>query len=345
MNIKNLHKILKDQPKFRHKQVNEAIFRSFVSTWDEASNIPKILKERLNKDCPLFIQGEVLESKISTSKRREGTVKAIIKLADGLEIETVLMLHDDNRNTVCVSSQVGCPLACKFCATGQMGFKRNLSEQEIIEQVLFFARYLKKNFGVEQKVTNIVFMGMGEPFLNYDNVWLAIRKLNSDECFGIGARKISISTAGIIEGIKKMTREDLQVNLAISLHAPLDNIRTELMSINKSNPIGKLLYTVDKYIEKTNRRVMFEYVLIDGVNDSIECAANLAKIMKKPLYLVNLIVYNKTGGFKPSRTEQVDRFKKVLEKEGVAFTHRHHYGGEIKAACGQLSRKKLEIGN
>lgn len=342
MNIKNLHKIIEDQPRFRHNQVNEAVFCSLIGNWAEASNLPKSLQERLNEECPLEIQGRILESKIAPDVKKGGTVKAIITLADGMEVETVLMLHGE-RNTVCVSSQVGCPLACRFCATGQMGFRRNLDEHEIVEQVLFFARYLKTNFGSEQKVTNVVFMGMGEPFLNYDHVWTAIRILNSEEKFGIGARRISISTAGIIEGIRRMIKEDLQINLAISLHAPMDGLRTDLMPINKHNPLVKLLGVVEQYIEITNRKVMLEYVLIQGVNDSLEYAKKLAEIADHPLYMVNLISYNETGVYKPSSPDQAERFKRTLEKKGIAVTLRHHYGGEIKAACGQLGKIKSEV--
>ena len=195
--------------------------------------------------------------------KKEDSVKAKITLKDGLEIETVLMRHRDGRNTVCVSSQVGCPLGCLFCATGKMGFKRNLTAEEILEQVIFFARFLKLEDG---RVTNVTFMGMGEPFLNYDNVLNAIKILNDAKYFNIGVRSLSISTAGIIEGIKKLSDESLHVNLAISLHAPSDNLRKSLMPIDKKYPLPDVLVAVDEYIEKTKRKVMFEYVLIKGVN-------------------------------------------------------------------------------
>ncbi|NOY35852.1 MAG: 23S rRNA (adenine(2503)-C(2))-methyltransferase RlmN [bacterium] len=338
MNIENLEDILKNEPRYRLKQIKEAVFRDLIDDWSKASNLPLALREKLSKECPLEIKGEILKSGDGQ------TVKALIELDDlpagkagGLKIESVLMKHKDGegtRNTVCVSSQVGCPMACKFCATGEMGFKRNLTVSEILEQVLFFAR-------AGNKISNIVFMGMGEPFLNYENVMAAICVLNGEDSLNIGARKISISTSGVIEGIEKLAEEKLQLNLAISLHAPDDELRSELMPVNKKYPLEKVLEAVDGYIKKTSRRVMFEYLLIKGVNDSPNHARRLARIMRKPLYMVNLIKYNPAGGdFQPSDADTVERFKGILEKEGVAVTLRHRFGGEIKAACGQLAGGK-----
>ena len=209
---------------------------------------------------------------------------------------------------------------------------------EIVDQVLFFARSLKKK---KEKVTNVVFMGMGEPFLNWENVKEAIQILNDDHCFGIGARKISVSTAGITEGIEKLADAFPQINLAISFHASDEKLRGELMPIGRKYPIKKILHSVDKYIEKTNRKVMFEYVMIDGVNDSEEQAKSMAKIMKKPLYMVNLIAYNPNGQFKSSPPEKIKKFKAILEKAGVFTTQRYRFGEGIEAACGQLAGKKI----
>lgn len=244
------------------------------------------------------------------------------------------MHHGDGRNTVCVSSQVGCPLACKFCATGKMGFKRGLTAMEIIQQVIFFARLLKKE---KKKITNVVFMGMGEPFLNYDNVMEAIRVMNDKNGLNIGARHISISTVGITEGIKNLAKEGLQINLAISLHAPSNELRSKIIPANNKYPIGPILRSVDEYIRKTKRKVMFEYLLIDGVNDSDSCALELAKIMKKPLYFLNLILYNPTGDFKPSSAKRLAFFRKILGREGIRFVQRYRFGQDIKSACGQLA--------
>ena len=228
MDLSNLEKILGNEPDYRLKQAREAVYKNFISDWSEATFFSKELRDKLNKECPLEIKADVLVS------RKEDSVKARIKLADGLMIEAVLMRHSDARNTVCVSCQVGCPLACLFCATGKMGFKRNLTSNEILEQVVFFNRYLKKE---NSRVTNVTYMGMGEPFLNYDNVLKSIRILNNKDYFNISIRSISVSTAGIIEGIKKFGEEGLQANLALSLHAPNDELRKSLMPIDKKYPL------------------------------------------------------------------------------------------------------------
>ncbi|MCF7835952.1 MAG: 23S rRNA (adenine(2503)-C(2))-methyltransferase RlmN [Candidatus Marinimicrobia bacterium] len=323
-----MKKVLKSEPKYRLTQAKEAVFKNLVKNWSEAVNLPAKIIDILNKECPLGIKGDVKE---------DGDVKkAIITLEDGLQIESVLMQHSGNRNTVCVSSQVGCPMGCKFCATGSMGLKRNLTTQEIVNQVLFFARILKEN---GQRVSNIVFMGMGEPFLNYDNVLEAARVLNDKEGLDIGARKISISTCGIIEGIEKLTKEDIQVNLAISLHAPEDELRSKLMPVNKKYSLEEVLEAVDNYIKETSRQVMFEYLLLKDVNDTREHAQKLAKLLCKPLYFLNLIIYNPTEkeGMAPSPLKNVKEFKEVLEKANIPFSQRYRFGGEIKAACGQLA--------
>jgi 23S rRNA (adenine2503-C2)-methyltransferase len=325
-----LEDILKNQPAYRIKQIKQAIFVELIDSWDKAMTLSKDLRSKLAKKLPLAINAQIFESK------DKATVKALMTLTDGLKIETVLMRHGDKRNTVCVSSQVGCPLGCKFCATGAMGFKRNLETWEIVSQVLFFARYLKKQ---NARVDNVVFMGMGEPFLNYDNVMEAIRILNDPHGLAIGIRHFSISTIGITEGIEKLANEKLQVNLAISLHAPNDKIRNQIIPIGKKYSIRKILKAVDDYIAKTNRKVMFEYLLIKNLNDSDEFALKLAKLMKKPLYFVNLITYNKTGGYQPPTTEKIKHFKKILEENGVFATLRYRFGADIEAACGQLAAK------
>lgn len=332
MNFEKLEEIMKTEPAYRWKQAKKAIFRDLIADWNEATVLPKNIREKLRQEVPLEIDAEILSSKDMKS------VKACIKLQDGLSIEAVLMKHTDKRNTVCVSSQVGCPLGCLFCVTGEMGFQRNLTAPEIVEQVLFFARHLKKQ---AEKVTNIVFMGMGEPFLNWENVKKAIRVINDDqEGFGIGARKISISTAGITEGIENLAREFPQINLAISLHASRDKLRGELMPVDKKYPLSKILKTVNEYIEKTNRKVMFEYVMLKGVNDSQEQAKELAKLLKKPLYMVNLIAYNPNGRFEPTPAEKIKKFKAILEAAGIFTTQRYRFGTDIEAACGQLAYRK-----
>ena len=338
MNINNLEKILQNKPKYRIKQAMEAVFLKCISDWSEATFFSLELREKLNKECPLEIKFETLISKDKDS------VKARITLRDGLQIETVLMRHKDGRNTVCVSSQVGCPLGCLFCATGKMGFKRNLSAEEILEQIIFFKRWFEYKLPVFVKqtpgvcrVTNITFMGMGEPFLNYDNVLKAIRILNDKNYFNIGGRSISVSTAGIIEGIEKFSKEGIQLNLAISLHAPNNKLRSELMPISKKYPLEAILKSVDDYIKTKKRKVMFEYVLIKDVNDSDKCAKELAELMARKLYFVNLILYNATGAFEPSTTKRAESFKKILKKAGINFVQRYRFGDSIQAACGQFA--------
>ncbi len=328
MNLLNLEEVLKKEPSYRLKQIKRALFSDLVLSWDEVTTLPLKLKTELNQQCPIEIRAKTVSS------RSGQTVKVVIALVDGLEIESVLMRHKGNRNTVCVSSQVGCPLACTFCLTGQMGFKRNLFYFEIVEQVLFFARFLKKDGG--QNITNIVFMGMGEPFLNYESVLQAIKMLNDPEGFNLGARRISISTVGIVEGIRKLAQENLEVNLAISLHAPNDALRSKLMPINHKYPLTDILNAVDDYIEKTRRRVMFEYILIKNINDSESLAYELAELLRGKLCFVNLISYNPTGDFLASSPQKIARFKKILEKKGIAVTQRFRFGEDIKAACGQL---------
>lgn len=349
MNFKAFKNILENEPRYRLGQAKKAVFVDLIENWNEATALPVDLRGKLNKECPLNIGGEIFVSKDGR------TAKVLIVLEDGLKIESVLMHYEDRRNTVCISSQVGCALGCDFCATGKMGFKRNLSVDEIIAQVLFWARWLKihptpplqKEGDYSGRITNVVFMGMGEPFLNYDNVLGAIRELNDPKGFNLGARHFSISTVGIVKGIKKLADEPLQINLAISLHAPNDKLRSKLMPVGKKYTIKKILKAVDEYIKKTNRKVMFEYIMIDGVNDSDKYAYELTKLMnplascrrqkKKPLYFVNLIPCNTVGGFKPSSQKRIEKFKEILKDAGAQVNQRYSFGQDIKAACGQLA--------
>ena len=321
-------KVLKTQPDYRLRQAKRLVFLDLIDGWMKATTMPLALREELSKKCDLDIK-----AKVFTSKDKK-TVKALIDLSNGFKIESVLMKHKDKRNTICVSSQVGCALGCVFCATGKMGFKRNLKVHEITNQVLFFARYLKKK---KEKITNIVFMGMGEPFLNYDNIIESIRVLNDRDGFNLGARHFSISTVGIIDGIKKLSNENLEINLAVSLHAADNTLRSKIVPANKTYPLSRILRAIDNYIIKTGRKVMFEYIMIKDVNDKDKHAEQLARIMKKPLYLVNLIAYNPTGTFKPSSSKRIKKFKEILEQKGINVTQRYSFGHDIKAACGQLA--------
>lgn len=329
MNISKLGKLLADEPKYRFKQAFSAIFKDLIADWDEATSLPAATRKLLKEDCSLAIDAQV-------TKSVDGTEKALIKFEDGLAVETVLIGHQDGRHTVCVSSQVGCPMGCLFCATGKIGFRRNLTRDEIVEQVIFFARRLKKQNG---KITNIVFMGMGEPFLNYDNVLGAIRFLNEENTLNLGARRFSISTAGVTHGIRKLAGEEMEINLAFSLHAPDEVTRNRIMPINKKYPLDKVLKEIKDYTEKTRRRVMFEYLMLDGINDSPEQAEQLSRLLRGMLGFVNLISYNATGVFKSSPPERIKRFKQILGKNRLSVIERHRFGEGIEAACGQLAAR------
>lgn len=341
-----IEQVLKNEPIYRIRQAREAVYQKLISDWSQATNLPKNLRDILNENCPLEIDAEIFKSKDGK------TTKALLRLADGLNIECVLMRHKDrdegNRNTVCVSTQVGCSLGCTFCATGKMGFKRNLTGDEIVNQILFFARKLggdgknsaERDFANRDKITNIVFMGMGEPFLNYENVISAIKYLNDKSTMGLGMRRFSISTAGIPEGIKKFADENIEANLAWSLHAPNDELRSKLMPINKKYPINEVLEALQYYQNKTRRKIMFEYIMIDNVNDSDLCANQLAGISKKFICAVNLIPYNSTGIFKASFPDRIKRFREILEQRNVETIQRFSFGTDISSACGQLAGGK-----
>ncbi|MCL4378765.1 MAG: 23S rRNA (adenine(2503)-C(2))-methyltransferase RlmN [Actinobacteria bacterium] len=330
LNIENLKKIIKDEKAYRLMQLEQAIYRDLIEDWQNATSLPVSLREQLKKDFPLTLEATL----IRTLSKNNNALKAAVTLSDGFAVETVLMRHKNSRNTVCVSSQIGCPLCCTFCRTGSLGFKRNLNDYEIINQVLFFARYLNKVAAA--RVTNVVFMGMGEPFLNYENVIRAIRLLNDKNKFNIGARKISISTCGIPDKILRFAGENLQVNLAVSLSAPNDDLRSKIMPINNKYPLKMVLEAVKKYIAATNRRVMFEYVIIGNLNDSPVLAVELSRLLKDILCFVNLIPYNGRGIFYPPSAARVKDFKRILEESGVSVTERYRFGRDISAACGQL---------
>lgn len=330
-----IEEVLKDHPPFRLKQACRAVFVDMIETWDEATSLSKAIRDILKHECPLDIKARIGESQ----DRR--TAKAAVFLGDGKAVEAVLMSHKDGRNTVCVSSQIGCSLGCDFCASGKLGFKRNLSADEIVSQVLFFARYLKKS---KQKINNVVFMGIGEPFLNYDEVMRAVRAINNKDKLNVGARRISISTVGIVEGIEKLSSEPLQVNLAVSLHSADEKLRDRLMPVNKRYPIKKVLAATASYIGSTNRRVMIEYLMLKGINDSTEDAKKLVRLLKTrlgKLYFVNLISYNPTEKYDPAPFENVKKFKKVLEASKISVTQRYRFGRDIEAACGQLAARNI----
>jgi len=329
MNIEKLKQLLEDrgEPKYRFAQIYKAVFSDLIFDFSQMTNLSKDLREILNKEIIPF------SLKVKTIQKGKEVDKALFELQDNNHIESVLMKYDYDRKTVCISSQVGCPLGCKFCATGQMGFIRNLDSQEIVDQVLFFAKQEK------DKKLNVVFMGMGEPLLNYDNVLGAIRVLNDKNGFNLSIRSISISTAGIIPGIKKLMNENLQINLAISLNSPDDKQRSGIMPVNQKYPLKELMTVAKEYVKKTNKKLFFEYVLLNGINDSLKSSQQLIKLLaKEPLFHINLISYNDTSTqFKSSSTKTIEKFKKELEENNINVTLRHSFGNEIKAACGQLS--------
>jgi 23S rRNA (adenine2503-C2)-methyltransferase len=317
---------------YRLYQLYRAATRELAPDLEAVTTWPKDLRENLGA------AGIELESVVPVTEQRSSdgqTTKVLFRLADGSEVEAVLMEHHRERNTVCISSQAGCAYACSFCATGQAGFTRHLEATEIFDQARFFARRLA-NEG--RKITNIVFMGMGEPLANLDAVMDAVAILNDPHGFGLGHRHITISTVGLVPQIDRFADAGIQVNLAISLHAPTDEIRGSIMPVNKRWPIAELMDAVGRYIAKTNRKVFFAYVMLAGVNDAPEHARALAKLMRGPLYHVNLIPYNPTSdpNLAASQERQIWDFAAVLEEQGVAVTVRTPMGRDIAAACGQL---------
>jgi 23S rRNA (adenine2503-C2)-methyltransferase len=326
---------LKEQ-NFRLAQAKRAFYSELLPSWDSMTTWPKALRSKVSETAPWDALSEVS----SQTSSRGDTAKKLFACADGLKIEAVLMRHEAGRNTVCVSSQAGCPMGCAFCATGAQGFKRNLTADEIVEQVVMFGRLLAPT----AKVTNVVFMGMGEPFNNYDQVMRAIRILNDPEGFGLGARHMTVSTCGLVPGIERFANEDLQVNLAISLHAPDDTTRDRIMPVNRAYSIPVLMEAVDAYAARTNRRVMFEYLLLDGVNDSPAQADALADLLSRNrrLYQVNLIKYHATGKFEPTAVPEREAFMQRLRDHGILVTFRVSFGEDIDAACGQLAGREQD---
>ena len=323
------------QPRFRAAQIWRWIYRALAIDFGEMVNLPKELRRRLaGETCVGTIK------QIGLSVADDGlTEKTLFRALDGHCFESVLMRYT-NRNTICASSQIGCPIGCAFCATGQSGFVRNLTCGEIAGQVLHFARQLRKE---DARLTNVVFMGMGEPMLNYDAVWRAIANLNDAQGLALGSRRFTISTAGVVPGIERLAREPRTVRLAISLHAPDNALRDELVPINRRYPLEDLMLASRFYVERTGRRVTFEYALVDGVNDTDEQARRTAELLLGLACHVNLMPLNPTAGcvHKPSSRERVLRFQEILIKRGIQTTVRARRGLSIQAGCGQLRGRAL----
>jgi 23S rRNA (adenine2503-C2)-methyltransferase len=317
---------------YRLAQLYRAATRELVDDVGAITVLPKELRAALAAER--FALDAVTPVVVQHSNDGQ-TIKGLFRLHDGNEVEAVLMQHYGERNTVCISSQSGCAYACAFCSTGQAGFTRHLTPTEIFDQARYFARYLAER---NRKVTNIVFMGMGEPFHNYEAVMDAVRLLNDAHGFGLGHRHITISTVGIVPKIDEFAGEGIQVNLAISLHAPTDELRSSIMPVNRKWSLDELMAACKRYIAKTNRKIFFEYVMLDGVNDRPQDAADLAHLMRGPLYHVNIIPYNATPDAQLGATgdERIRAFSAILEAKGVACTVRTPMGRDIAAACGQL---------
>ena len=320
------------QQKFRAKQVFQWVNKG-VKDIDEMTNLSKDVRENL-KEKAYINKLEIVEKFIS---KIDGTTKYLLKLIDGNIVESVLMKYEHGLS-VCISSQVGCKMGCKFCASTGVGFVRNLTSSEMLDQVLT----IQKEAG--GRVGNIVVMGIGEPFDNYDNLIKFIRLVNHKDGMNIGARHISVSTCGLVPEILKLSKENLPITLSISLHAPNDEAREKIMPVNKRYSIDKLIEACKIYTETTKRRITFEYALIDGVNDTVECVQQLSGILKGMLCHVNLIPVNSVtnSGFKKSSKERIFKFKDMMEKRGIETTVRRELGADIDAACGQLRRSLIE---
>ena len=315
--------------KFRARQIHNWIYLKSVSSIDEMTNLSKDFREKLSEVA------EISDTKIKTKQvSQDGTIKYLVEYADGKCVETVLMRFDNRANlTACVSSQVGCAVNCVFCATGKLGFVRNLTAAEIVEQVLT----IQRDTGL--KVTNVVFMGQGEPLLNLENVLKALEIFNED--FQIGARRITISTSGIIPQINKLAELELQSTLALSLHAPVSGIRKQIMPIENKYPLPELKKALKNYIQKTGRRITIEYLLIKDLTDTYEMAIQTAHLLRDVKCNVNLIPYNSTDDneFKKPSGGSMMKFKYILEQSGKKVTIRLERGADIDAACGQLAGK------
>ena len=346
LNIAQLEALLAalGAPAYRAKQVQHWVYSGLAASFDEMANLPKELRAKLSEEIALRAVSPKYEA-VSC----DGTVKMLFSLRDDKTIESALMPYSNvkgrPRHTICVSTQVGCPIGCPFCATGQQGYERNLTPGEIIDQVLYFARRLRDQN--ESTVDNVVFMGMGEPLLNFDALWQAIEMLNSPQGFGLGARQMTISTAGIVPGIRRLSREGLQVGLAVSLHAANDNLRNMLVPINWKYPLEKLMAACRDYVESTGRRVSFEYALFEGLNDSTEHARALAKLLKGMNCHVNLIAGNPTSDaeFKASGKGAVLAFQEELQLRHIPCTLRVRRGIDIDAGCGQLRSRMIDTKN
>lgn len=318
--------------RYRADQLWTWLYQHKATSFDEMSTLPQDLRDKLDEAFQLGSLEVVREIRSSDGETR----KFALRLPDGQIVETVLMRYEGIRRTACISSQAGCAMGCVFCATGQMGFARHLSAGEIVEQALLIARSLEAQ---GERLSNVVLMGMGEPFHNYDNVLAAIRRLMDDDGLNIGQRHITVSTVGLVPAIRRFADEGLQVRLAISLHAATNEERSALLPVNRRWPIEELIGAVREYIEKTNRRVTFEWTLIAYENDTPEEAHKLGQLLQGMLVHVNVIPLNPTAGYggAPSDPERVEQFVDILHGYGIPATIRVRRGIDVNAGCGQLT--------
>jgi 23S rRNA (adenine2503-C2)-methyltransferase len=319
------------QPAYRAGQVYRALTRDLATDFTQVSTLPSWLRQELAaRLSPL-----ALDDVETLSDPRGEAVKTLFRSRrDGAAVEGVLMRYA-RRATVCVSTQVGCAAGCVFCASGRLGLRRDLTAEEMVDQVLHFARRLRSE---GRQVTNVVFMGMGEPFHNYDETLRACRLLNDPEGFGLAARAISVSTVGVVPGIDRFAAEPLQLNLAVSLHAATDELRTTLVPLARTWPLDALFAACARYVRQTRRKLFFEYVVLAGVNDGPDQVAALRRRLRRPLYHLNLIAFNETDGeFRRPTPARLAAFRRSLEAAGIAVTVRRSPGAAIEAACGQLA--------
>ncbi len=316
---------------FKAKQVYDWLYKKRIFNFQEMSNISKSLQDKLSEH---FSTDMLILKKKQTS---DLTNKYLFELSDGNLIEAVLMRHDYG-NSICVSSQVGCNMGCSFCESGRLKKVRDLEPGEIVRQILMIEE------DINERISSVVVMGIGEPFDNYDNIMKFIRIINDPLGIAIGARHITVSTSGIVPRIYDYANEDIQTNLAISLHAPNNELRSKIMKVNKAYDIETLMKAIEDYIDKTNRRVTIEYVMLSGINDSPKEASELASLIKGLNVYVNLIPYNETSHieYKKSNNDTVMAFYDKLKKCGINVTVRREFGGKIDAACGQLRASEVE---
>ncbi len=323
---------------FRYAQIAQAVYKDLVPDVSSITTISKELREKLASETVF----STLSLRSEETSDNGQTTKFLFETHDGKLIEAVIMRHLSGRNTLCVSCQAGCPMGCSFCATGKLGLFRNLTAWEILEQFDFVQKRLSSE---DRKIRNVVFMGMGEPFLNYENLKLAISTLCDQKKYDVSNRRITVSTCGIVPGIEKFAEDFPQVSLAVSLHAPNDETRKSIMPVENTYPLADLMASLDRYVEKTNKRVFYEYIMISGVTDHPRFATELAELLRGRLAHVNFIPYNPGegimgNGMLPTSKLLVKKFQDTLERAGIPSTVRHTMGDDIDAACGQLAMKE-----